>query len=1270
MASRPLSNSPYDRPHALLAYLAVESDRPHRREALADLFWPDLPAEAARHNLRQLLFTLRRTLGDPDAAVPFLLVGRDTVRFNRAGDYWLDIEAFAAPLPPCMSAQGPVGCRACLERMEQAAGLYRGPLMEQCALAGHTEFEAWLLAKREALHQHALALLERLVDCHERNGDPARAARFALRYVELEPWSEEGHRKLMRLLALGGQRGAALAQYEACSRILTRELGAAPDEHTRQLYERIRTGEPLEAVRQAHAELSVFATAERRQVTVLCCEPVPPEGADPEDVSELLHEAQQYCLGRIRRAGGRAAPSHGGGALAYFGYPEAREDAARQAVRTALGLTQDGEQPVVIRAGVHTGFIITRGTVDAPDTVGFTSNIAIRLRDLAAAGEVLVSAATLRLVRALFRCEPLGPVVLQGATGPLEAFRVMGETGSVNLLDAAERLTPLAGREAELARLFALWEEAASGHTCVVLLQGEPGIGKSRLARALKERLAGGNGVVRELRCLPEFQGSALYPLVELLRRIIGLRSNDAPHAKLVRLKDYLGQFPSPVREAAPLLAPLLDIPLDSRHPGAELAPHVQRSRTQEAVLALLDARAARQPMLWILEDVQWADPSTLELIELLMRQERAAPVLGVLTARPEFEHPRIGRCHIKLGPLPPEAASHMVTSVADGAELPSEAARAIVQAADGVPLFIEEMTRAMLESVGGQAAPAVPATLQDLLMMRLDRLGPAKRLAQLGAVLGREFSHALLAAVCELDEDALNWAVPQLLGSGLLFAHETPAGVEYRFKHALVQEAAYQSQPKRDRQAAHRRIAEILQASFGESIEQQPELMAQHLTGASENRQAIDWWLRAGRRALGRHANMEAMAHLQTGLALLEALPADPERDHLELELQLALGSSLLNVRGYGAIEVQQAYGRAMALCRESGETDEIFQTLWGLFMGASTRSGYREAKEIAQQMLRIAESEDNPVLRIGAHYAIGNTLFWTGEFTEAVLHQERAAAFYAPEHKDELILRYGENPSAASLSFMAWSLWFLGYPDQALAKAQEAVAFARALADPPTLALTLTFASLLYRLRREPEQAQAAAQEVLQVAGRQELMFWTASGLALHGWSRVMAGDESGVAEINRSLDGMRQAMGGAGVSFLAVLAEAHERLRQPEAGLAVVAEALAIADAIADRYFEADLHRLRGEFLLMLSPDNGDEVERCFLRALGISRRQAAKVPELRAALSYAHLLRGQGNTERAREILAPVYGWFAEGLDTMDLQQARALLADLSSYTLKH
>lgn len=1270
LASRPLSSSPYDRLHALLAYLAVESDRPHRREALADLFWPDLPVEAARHNLRQLLFTLRRALGDPEAAVPFLLAGRETVRFNRTGDYRLDVEAFAAPLPVCAPAQSREGCRACLERMEQAAGLYRGPFMEQFALAGHSEFEAWLLAKREALHRHALTLLERLADCHERHGDPARAARFALRYVELEPWREEGHRKLMRLLALSGQRGAALAQYEACSRILARELGTVPDEQTRRLHACIRAGEPLgvslppePSGQQARAELSVSAAAERRQVTVLYCEPVPADGADPEDAAELLHEAQQHLLQTIRRAGGHAAPSHGGGVLAYFGYPEAREDAARQAVRTALGLTLDEARPIMVRAGVHTGFIIARGGADAPDTAGVASNIAIRLRDLAAAGEVLVSAATLRLVRAMFRCEPRGLLTLQGAPAPLEVFRVTGETGVAHRLEAVERLTPLAGREAELARLLALWEEAASGRARVVLLQGDPGIGKSRLAHALKERLAGGDCLVREFHCLPEFQGSPLYPLVELLRRIIGLRPDDTPQAKLARLEDYLGQVPLPAREAVPLLAPLLDIPPGGRYPAVDLAPHVQRSRTQEAVLALLDARAARQPMLWMLEDAQWADPSTLELIELLMRRERAAPVLGVLTARPEFEYPGIGRCRIGLGPLPPEATAHMIVSVAGGAALSSEAARTIAQAADGVPLFIEEMTRAALESVDGHAAPAVPATLQDLLMVRLDRLGAAKRLAQLGAVLGREFSHALLAAVCELDEDALDQAVQRLLASGLLFMRETPAGLEYRFKHALVQEAAYQSQPRPARATLHRRVAVALRERFAGIADTQPELLAHHLSRAGEAWQAAESWLLAGKRALQRYANREAAAHFDTGIEVLQTLPETPERDRLELDLQLALGVALLHAEGYGAAQTQRAYSRALALCRQTGAAARLFQTLWGLFLGSTTRSGYAEAEAIAGRMLQVAGSAQDPALLIGAHYAMGNALLWTGRFAEAVVHREQALALYDSGRREALVLLYGENPVAAGMGLLAFSFWYLGYPDRALETIGRAVAFARELSHPPTLACVLGFAAMLHRLRRDVLAVQAAADEMLTLAQAQGLAFWAVGGTAMQGWARAMQGDGGGIAAIVQSVEGIQRVLGGASAKFLVVLAEAHACLGQAEAGLAAVAEALEAVEWIDDRHCEAELYRLWGELLLMRAPGGEAQAEGCFARALEVSRRQAARMPELRAAMSYARLLRAQGKTRRAQAILTPVYGWFAEGLDTPDLREARALLEGL-------
>jgi DNA-binding SARP family transcriptional activator/class 3 adenylate cyclase/predicted ATPase len=1280
--TRPLAVPLYDKAYALLVYLALEAQRSHRREELADLLWPELAAGAARLNLRQSLFALRRALQDQEATSPFLLVERHTLRFNPNSDHWLDAAQLAAPLPSCGATTGAV--YACVDRIENVLEGYRGAFLHDLALPGCVDFESWVVAKREMLHQRALTALERLSMCLEKRGDIAQALNHAQRYVELEPWDEGGHRRVMRLLAANGEVEAAIAQYATCHRILEHELGTAPDEVTERLLMRIRSGTGNFAMSPVAltgvicddsydsaatpATHGARAVAERRQVTALYCELAPAGSADPEDVGEMLREPQRRVADTLRQGGGYVRPIHGGGIIAYFGYPSAHEDAARQAVHAALSIAagQSGQSeqtaPVRIKVGVHTGLIITHDMPELLDAAGITSRAAGALCDLARQEEVLISDSTLRLVEGYFEVEPLGRRAVRNLSCIRAAYRVRGKSGATHRLAAKghARLTPLVGREAEVEQLLAHWQEARSDNLHTVLISGEAGIGKSRLVHSIKERLAD-VCALREIQCQPQFQGSALYPVIELMQRLAGFEPGDSAQDRAAKLKHYLQPFFTPSAEVMALLAPLLGLPPGASAAIACLSPKRRKEMTQQALLGIAQARASQLPTLWIVEDLHWADPSTLELIGLVMARARGASILGLLTARPEFKPPWEVSHHILLDRLSATDTGRMIEWLAGERTLPVRTIADITRAADGVPLFIEEMTRAALEPVGADEHLhcTVPATLHDLLMARLDRLGHARPLAQLAATLGREFSEELLAAVAPIGPAELRQALRTMVEGQLLNERETGAGRVYQFKHALFQEAAYQSQLKRDRQAAHHRIAGLLTRALPDTVERQPELLAQHLTGAGRARQAIDWWLRAGERALARHASLEAIAHLDTSLALLDTLPAGQERDRLELDLQLARGASLLNVKGYGATEVQQAYGRAMALCRESGETGRLFHALWGLFMGASTRSGYPEAKEIAQQMLGLAEAQDDPELRIGAHYAMGNTLFWTGEFAEAMVHQQCAVAAYAPQYDEALILRYGENPAASSLAFMGWSLWFLGYPDRALAKAREAVAFARSLADPPTLALTLTFAAMLHRLRHEPPEVQAVAEEVLALADSGELTFWKASGLALHGWARVMQGGGSGIDSIEQSLEGMRQAMGGAGVSFLAVLAEACKQLRQPEAGLTALDEARVISEAVVDRYFEAELHRLKGELLLMLPGNHETAAEACFRQALTVSRQQSARMLELRAAASLARLHLGQGRMDTASE-LAKVYSTFTEGFATTDLTVAKALL----------
>lgn len=1262
----------YRKMQALLAYLAAHPDQPFRRETLAELLWPDLPADSARQNLRRALANLREVLADNDEDSPLFVASKDFIRLAPSESLWIDLNEFVSPPPSCLIARTEEHCTPCLNQMERMAELYRGEFLERFTLPDSQDFDDWVQMKREAYHRHALGLLERLTKCYEQLGDLGRALIHAQRYSQLEPWDEAGHRRIMRLYLKIGQANAALNQYRVCCQVLEKELGVAPGAELRSLYESIRRGIPApEGTPSPPSPVLPKLASERRQVTVLYCELSSPQEADPEDIAEMLQEPQQTCIRTIERFGGRLTRVDGGGLLAYFGYPIARENAALQAglAATQIQATLNAKYPhVAVRQGIHTGFIVTSDDPNLPDTVGITSGLAVRLRLVAEEGQIAVSAATYRLIQGYFHCEPLGTHRMRGLPRPVEVYRVVGPTGAFSRLAASPHpFTPLQGRESEIQQLLSLWHRAQQGEMSVVLISGEAGIGKSRLIQALKDRINDGTCLIHELCCLPQFQSSALHPVIELLLQLTGICPQEPAAVQIGRLERYLKQFPLPLEQAVPPLARLLGLSLGDRYPVQAARPREERDETYRILLRLIQARAAIQPVMVVLEDLHWADPSTLELVGHFLQQKSAGRVLLLLTARPEFR-PQWSLEHIRLTPLGEHESAAIIRGVIGDGVLSDEWQERIVRLSDGVPLFLEEMTRMVLSSDppvdgNGTGSIPIPATLHDLLMARLDSLGEARQTAQWGSVLGREFTHKILRAVIPFDKERLQADIERLAQSGLLFVRETAKGIVYQFKHALFQEAAYQSQLRRDRQLAHRRVAQVIQERFPEIIETQPELFAQHLTAAGEARRAIDYWLIAGQRAINRYANLEAIHHLTTGLELLATLPNFAGRERIELDLNLALGAASIAAKGYGSPEVVQAYGRALELSQHERDDRKLFEVLWGLWASSSTRSGYLESRRLGHRLLEIAQRTGEPTLEMRACHALGNVCTNLADYAAAREYLLRGIEIYCSQ-PDQPAKTIDVDPLVGNLSFLSWVLWLQGFPVQALEKSRQAVQEARRLSDPYSLGYALVFATMVHRFRREPEMAARLAGEIISLAQQHGLYLWLAAGTAYQGWAQATQGNPAGVITISEILELMRQSMDGAAVSFLALLADAQGHAGEFNAQLGTLAETLALVEKRDDRYFEAELFRMKGECLLAgASGEQIPEAEECFRKALEISRRQGARSLELRAAISWARLWRAQGRMQEAKALLAEVYDWFTEGFDTADLQEAGALLASL-------
>ena len=1016
---------------------------------------------------------------------------------------------------------------------------------------------------------------------------------------------------------------------------------------------------------------------------------------DPEDMGRVIRAYQDACTEEIERWGGHVAKYMGDGVLAYFGWPQAHEDGAERAVRSGLAMIETlaelenpAGEPLAARVGIATGLVMVGeligvGAAQEQTVVGETPNLAARLQALADPGSVVISKATRRLLGGLFELTDLGPTRLKGFAEPLAAFRVVGEGRAEGRFEAlhGQRLTPLVGREHELAVLMERWAWAKERDGQVVLIVGEAGIGKSRLLRALRERLAAEPYTPLSHFCSPYHTNSALYPVIGLLERAARLDRDEPPEAQLARLEALLVRSSDRLDEVVPLLAALLGVPTGERYPALMLTPEVQKRRTFQALVDQLAALAARQPVLALYEDVHWIDPSTLELLDLVLERIRQLPVLVLVTFRPEFQPLWSGRAHVTMltmSRLGRRQGADLVARVTGDKPLPTAIVEQIVARTDGVPLFVEELTKAVLESglltdvgdryeLSGPLPPlAIPATLHNSLMARLDRLAPVKEIAQTAAVIGREFSHDLLAAVSPLSESDLSSALDQLVASELVFRRGAPPEAAYCFKHALVQEAAYQSLLKSKRQQLHARIAEVLRERLTDAGETGPEVLAHHLTEAGLAARAIPYWRRAGELAVGRSANLEAIAHLSKGLELIETLPHGPERLEEEFALCLAIGGPLIATKGYPAPEVERTYSRASRLCDQLGRSADLFPILRGLWHYHLVRGELQRAHDLATRLVALADEQGTPLRRALARRALGTSLFFLGQLVDAmaaldegIAIDDAIAAWEDPAH----VLLYTERAGVVGRLFSARALWFLGFPDRALARVEDGLALTERLAHAHSRAFALTWAAVLHTFRREFDAARRRADTAIGLSREHHLLLWLAHATMSRGFALVGLGERAeGIAQLRAGL----AAWGAMGArlmetQWLGVSAEVHVQARQFDEALAALDRAAEAAAATGECHYQAELYRVRG--LVLAETGDATEAAAWLRRAIDTARSQQAKSLELRAVTNLARLWAEQGERQKAHDLIAPVYDWFTEGFDTADLKDAKALLDEL-------
>jgi class 3 adenylate cyclase/predicted ATPase len=1078
-------------------------------------------------------------------------------------------------------------------------------------------------------------------------------------------------------------------------------LGITSVGHRRMLLDAIATlqsGTPPASAQPTEA-MTRPSQAERRQLTVLFVDLVGSTQLaarlDPEDMGHVIRTYHGTCTQVVERWGGHVAKYMGDGVLAYFGWPQAHEDEAERAVRAGLALTEavgnvvaPAGKPLAARVGIATGLVmvgelIGEGAAKEQTVVGETPNLAARLQALAPPGSVVISQATRRLVGGLFELTDLGPRRIKGFAEPLTAFRVEGEGHAEGRFEAlhGEHLTPLVGREHELGILLERWAWARDGDGQVVLLSGEPGIGKSRMLRALREHLSDEQYTPLSHYCSPHHTNSALYPVNDLLERATRLDRAAPADAQLATLETVLSRSNDRLDEVVPLLAALLGVPTGQRYPALALTPEVQKRRTLQALLDQLGALASQQPVLALYEDVHWIDPSTLELLGMVIERVRQLRVLALITFRPEFQPPWVGHAHVTaltMSRLGRRQGADLVVRVTGDKPLPGEVVAQIVGRTDGVPLFVEELTKTVLESglltdagdryeLHGPLPPlAIPTTLHDSLMARLDRLAPVKEVAQIGAVIGREFSHALLASLSPLPEDKLGEALDQLVASELVFRRGAPPEATYSFKHALVQDAAYQSLLKSKRQQLHARIAKALEQRLTDTGEAVPEIIARHLTEAGLAERAIPYWRRAGELATGRSANVEAIAHLSKGLELLAALPDAAQRLDEELVLRLAIGGPLIATKGHPAPEVEWNYDRARALCDQLGRSTELFPPLRGLWHCYFIRGELRRAHELAERLVVLAEEQGVPLRRALARRALGSTLYVLGRFGDAAPILDEGIAIDNAAWQDYRadLLLHTEHAGVVCRMYSAWTLWFRGFPDRALTTMEAALALCQRLSHPYSFTSALSNTALLHNLRRDFDAAARRAEAAINLAKEHHLPQFLEFAMMCCGFALVGLSQEAeGIAQLRTALAGWHSR--GARLhdtQFLGFLAEAHLRVGQFDDALIALQQAAETAVATGECYCQAELYRLRGTVVAQ----TGEQAEAAswFQRAIGTARSQDAKSLELRASIELARLWRDQGRRAEAYELLAPVYDWFTEGFDTADLKDARALLDELA------
>ncbi|MBL0126495.1 MAG: AAA family ATPase [Flavobacteriales bacterium] len=1052
--------------------------------------------------------------------------------------------------------------------------------------------------------------------------------------------------------------------------------------------------EPFAVLETSHAE--------QRQLSVIFCDLVSftqlSQQLDPEDLNTVVHAYYEVCRAVCERYEGHVANYLGDGVLMYFGYPKAHEDDAHRAVRTGLAVIEgiaalnermEREMKVrlSVRVGIHTGPMIV-GDDRAGDwqkmALGETLNIAARVQGVAQEDTVVVSTVTKQMVEGFFTMRSIGTHTLKGVAQPMEVFTVTHESTARGRLEAAGRatLTPLTGRDAEVGILIEEWKKASAGQGRAVLISAEGGMGKSRLVQMLKEHVAASSiAWLTPCQCSPYHQSTSMYPYIDLIERVVlKFERQETPREKLKKIEGMLVQYGFHIPEILPVFGAFHSLPPEAGYTPTAMDPAQQRRKYMDAMLRILDDRSRRQPLLFVVEDLHWSDPTSLETFKELVEIIKRHRMLLLFTCRPEFNSPWDGHPSVhtmRLPRLDADQTRELCKHVARRKQLPEEVVEQIIERADGVPLFAEELTKMIIGSglmtesgdryvLDGPLPPlAIPNTLQDSLMARLDRLSAVKEIAQIGAVIGREFSYEMIHYVHPLDDAVLRHSLEQLVDAEIIDQVDPEPRSTYSFKHALVQEAAYRSLIKSRRQHHHRLVAHALEEHFPEVAELEPEILALHYGKANLGWQAIPYLQRAGEKAAARSAHAEAITHFSRGLEQVQALSDSGQRWQLEIRLLIGQGASLTAIHGYGAKDVEQTYSHARDLCEQFGTPGQLFQASYGLWRLHMLRAEYHIATKQGENLLELASRQENDAFLIAAHRALGSTLFYRGEFERSKEHCESVIAMTGEEGDGATLIRdiYDVvDPRVTCRSYLSWILWMQGFPEKAKSESARAIALAERLEHPFSIALALSFAAWLEQFLGNAARVEELANKSIVHCVAHGFGFWIGWDQVLLGWASAMQGADPAeqVANINNGLALWKEKGSELGRGyFYSLLADVHLRAGEPVRAMELLTRARTFMYERDERYWEAERQRMSGDAELAMGTDAKQAIIR-FRDAKAIAKRQGATSLELRAAISLARLEKELGDGNGALKELADVLATMTEGQSTQEVLAARAII----------